>query len=138
VSLKGAWILGAFVLLVGTACDNDVALRAAPAAAVNSQASNTMQLSIKLRDGFRDDAVNIRVDGVEVYRKSAVSTDLTISFADKVEVPVQPARVSVEVSIARGATGRVEVSPGETPFIDVAIVDGVMTLRASKTETPML
>jgi hypothetical protein len=126
------------MLIVGTACDSDVARRAASAEMVESQARNTMQLSIKLRDGFSNDAVSIRVDGVEVYRKSVVSTDLTISFADKVEVPVQPARVSVEVSVAGGATGRVEVSPGETPFIDVAIVDGAMIFRTSKTETPML
>lgn len=126
------------MVLVGTACDNDVARRAAPAAVAESQARNTVQLSIKLRDGFRNDAVSIRVGGVEVYRKSAVSTDLTISFADKVDVAVQRARVSLEVSVVGGPTGRVEVNPGETPFVDVAIVDGVMSLRTSKSETPML
>lgn len=105
---------------------------------VKSEARNTMQISIKLRDGFSNSAVNIRVDGAEVYSKSAVSTDLTISFADKIEVPVQKARVSLEVSVVGGPTGSVAVSPGETPFVDVAIVDGVMSLRASKTETPML
>lgn len=125
------------MLLVVTACDGDVARRA-PEAVVDSKASNTMQLSVKLRDGFSNNAVSIRVDGAEVYKKSAVSTDLTISFADKVEVPVQKPRVRVEVSVVGGPTGGVDVSPGETPFIDVAIVDGVMSLRTSKTETPML
>jgi hypothetical protein len=126
------------MILAGTACDSDVARRAGSAAVVETAARNTMQLSVKLRDGFSNSAVSIRVDGAEVYKKSAVSTDLTISFADKVDVPVQGARVSLEVSVVGGPTGRVEVSPGETPFVDVAIVDGVMSLRMSKTETPML
>jgi hypothetical protein len=126
------------MLLVGTACDSDIARRAAPAPVVESNTRNTMQLSVKLRDGFRNDRVSIRVAGVEVYRKSAVSTDLTISFADQVEVPVQLARVSLEVSVVGGPTGSVEVSPGDTPFVDVTIVDGVMSLRTSKTETPMM
>ncbi len=72
------------MLLVGTACDNEGARRAAPAAVVESEARNTMRLSIKLRDGFSNSAVSIRVDGAEVYKKSALSTDLTISLAEEV------------------------------------------------------
>ena len=97
-----------------------------------------MQLVVKLRDGFRNDAVSIRVGGAEVYRKSAVSTDLTISFADRIEVPVREPRVSVEVSVAGGPAGSVEVAPAETPFVDVVVVDGAMSFRTSKAEMPML
>ena len=40
-----------------------------------------MRLSVKLRDGFSNDTVTIKVNEKEVYRKSGVGTDLTISFA---------------------------------------------------------
>ncbi len=130
------------MLLLGAACDDRGARRAGPFANaelnVNSQSRNSMQLSVKLRDGFRNSGVSIRVDDVEVYRKSAVSTDLTISFADKVDLQVQRARVSLAVAVDGGPSGSVEVSPGETPFVDVAIIEGVLSLRATKTETPIL
>jgi hypothetical protein len=58
-----------------------------------------MQLSVKLRDGFKNDTVTITVNGKEVYRESGVTTNLTISFADAVEIPVQEPIVRLGVAI---------------------------------------
>lgn len=97
-----------------------------------------MRLFVKLRDGFSNDTVTIRVNGKEVYRKSEVSTDLTISFADAVEVPVEESIVNLEVAVEGGQVETKEVRVQETPFVDVWIIEGKMELRESKEEVPML
>ena len=97
-----------------------------------------MRLFVKLRDGFSNDTVTIKVNGKEVYRKSEVSTDLTISFADAVEVPVEQSVVQLEVAVEGGQTRTKEVRVRETPFVDVWIIDGKMELRESKEEVPLL
>lgn len=95
-------------------------------------------LSIKLRDGFSHDTVTITVNGKEVYRKSGVKTDLTISFADAVEVSVAESVVNLEVAIADGQRVAKEIRVQETPFVEVWVSEGRMELRASKEEVPML
>ncbi len=95
-------------------------------------------LFIKLRDGFSHDAVTITLNGKEVYRKAGVSTDLTISYADAVEVPVADAVVQLEVAVEGGQTETKEIRVRETPFVDVWISSGKMELRAAAEEVPML
>lgn len=97
-----------------------------------------MQLHIKLRDGFSDDTVYIKVNGKEVYRKSGVRTDLSISFADAVEVSVDESVVKLEVAVEGGQREEKEIRVRETPFIDVWFIEGKMELRESKDEVPML
>lgn len=97
-----------------------------------------MRLHIKLRDGFSDDTVSIKVNGKEVYRKSGVSTDLSISFADGVEVPVEESVIKLEVAVEGGQSEEKEIRVRETPFVDVWFIEGQMELRASEDEVPML
>ena len=97
-----------------------------------------MNLRIKLRDGFRDQTVVIRWNGQEVYRKSGVTTDLTISYADAVSVATDAAPGMLEVAVDGGAAASARIDPGQTPFVDVWIADGKMSLQASATEPPML
>jgi hypothetical protein len=97
-----------------------------------------MQLSIKLRDGFNNDTVTIRVNGKEVYRKSGVKTDLTISFADAVEVPVEASPVELEVAVEDGPMKTKQIQVPATPFVNVWISEGEMELRASAEDVPML
>jgi hypothetical protein len=97
-----------------------------------------MRLSVKLRDGFSNDTVTIKVNGKEVYRKSGVSTDLTISFADAMEVTVEQSRIKLEVTVEGGPMATKEVRVHETPFVDVWVIEGKMELRESKEEVPMV
>jgi hypothetical protein len=97
-----------------------------------------MRLFVKLRDGFSNNTVTVEVNEKEVYHKSGVSTNLTISFADAVEVPVEESTVKLKVEVEGGPTQTKEVRVQETPFVDVWIVGGKMELRASKEEMPML
>jgi hypothetical protein len=97
-----------------------------------------MVLHIKLRDGFSNDTVSIKLNGKEVYRKSGVTTNLTISFADAVEIPVEESVVKLEVAVEGGQRKKKEIQVRETPFVDVWVIEGKMELRESKEEVPML
>lgn len=97
-----------------------------------------MKLHVKLRDGFNDDNVSIRVNGREVYHKSGVSTDLSVSFADSVEIPVETAVVTLKVAVEGGETEEKEIRVKQTPFVDVWLTGQKMELRESREEVPML
>jgi hypothetical protein len=125
-------------LLIGLACDSDVAGQSGVLAQAQDDTRTIMRLFVKLRDGFSNDTVSIKVNGKEVYRKSAVSTDLTISFADAVDVPVEESVIKLEVAVEGGQMEQKEIRVQETPFVDVWIIEGKMELRESKEEVPML
>jgi len=97
-----------------------------------------MRLFVKLRDGFSNDTVTIKVNGKEVYHKSGVSTDLTISFADAMEVTVEQSIIKLEVTVEGGPMATKEVRVQETPFVDVWVIEGKMELRESNEEVPMV
>jgi hypothetical protein len=97
-----------------------------------------MQLHVKLRDGFSNDTVSITVNGKEVYHKSGVSSDLTISFADAIKIPVKTSIVKLGVVVAGGQREQKEIQVRETPFVDVWFIDGRLELQESKDEMPML
>jgi len=97
-----------------------------------------MLLHIKLRDGFHNNTVVIKLNNKEVYHKSGISTDLSISFADAVDVFVEESIVKLEVAVQDAQRMEKDIRVGETSFVDVWIMDGKMELRESKDETPML
>lgn len=96
------------------------------------------QLTIKLRDGFRRDQVTIRANDKQIYRKADVNTDLTISFADSVNVELDQPQVRLDVEVAGKQSGSVDIRVGDTPFVDIAIVDGELQIRPSASDVPML
>ncbi|WP_293331842.1 hypothetical protein [Microcoleus sp. CAWBG58] len=130
-------LLIAFVtLLMGSACATNSGRLHASTGQQNRR--SIVPLTVKLRDGFSNDTVTIRVNGKEVYQKSGVTTDLTISFADRVEVPVEESTIQLEVAVQGGLRNTEEIRVQETAFVDVWIVEGKMDFRSSKQELPML
>jgi hypothetical protein len=97
-----------------------------------------MKLILKLRDGFDNDTVQIKANGREVYHKSGISTDLTISFADSVEIDVRKSIVDLEVTVEGGEKQKKEIDVKKTQFVEVWCIDGKMELRASHDEVPMM
>ena len=97
-----------------------------------------MQLSIKLRDGFNNDSVVVRADGKEIYRKSAVSTDLSISFADAIELTTDAISMTIQVELASGESASKSIKLQETPFVEVWNIDRHLEIRTSKAEVPMM
>ena len=97
-----------------------------------------MTLRVRLGDGFQDNTVTLRVNGQQVFHKSGVTTDLRISRADSVDLPVGTSIVRLEVAVDGGPCAAREIDPAETPFVDASVVEGRLELQALPRETPML
>jgi hypothetical protein len=96
-----------------------------------------MKLNIKLRDGFDHDNVSIKVDGRDVYKKSGVTSDPTISFADSADVETDNEEVKLEVTV-EGETKSKTINTRATPFIEVWRTQDNFELRESANEVPMM
>ena len=97
-----------------------------------------MQLSVKFREGFKNDTVVLRANGEVIYRRSNVSTDLSISFADQVTLPVAARNIRLALSINGKQPVIKELDVRKTPFVEIWIVDGNIEFRLSTQEVPML
>jgi hypothetical protein len=103
-----------------------------------SETSSIMQLSVKFREGFKNDTVVLRANGEVIYRRSNVSTDLSISFADQVTLPVAARNIRLALSINGKQPVIKELDVRKTPFVEIWIVDGNIEFRLSAQEVPML
>lgn len=92
-------------------------------------------LHIALHDGFQGHTVGITVNGREVYKKSSVTTDLTISRADGFDVQEASNKARIEVSVEPGGhKGSTEIDVTQYPFVAVSLErDGSISFKPSKT-----
>lgn len=107
-------------------------LAAGLSASVESKDMHT--LHIALQDGFSNDALTITVNELLVFDKSGVTTNLAISYADSLDVPVTEDAVVVEVAVpSKCHVAQRRVNVIETPYIAVRITgDAVLEIRPSK------
>ena len=96
-----------------------------------------MKLNIKLRDGFNDNDVSIKVDGRDVYEKSGVTSDATISFADSTDIETDDQEVKVEVTV-EDETRAKTINVKATPFLEIWRSSENIELRASANEVPIM
>jgi hypothetical protein len=77
--------------------------------------------------------VVITVDGREVYNRSSVTTNLTISRADAFDIEVAEDHVRIEVSVEPGGrNGSREVDVTQYPFVAVSLErDGSISFQLS-------
>lgn len=97
-----------------------------------------MTLRVRLGEGFQNNTVSVLVDGRQVYKRSGVSTDWTISRADSVDVKLDAPSVQLEVAVQDGPTTRRAVEPRQTPFVEVRYVNGELQVLPLPQEPPML
>lgn len=97
-----------------------------------------MKLNLKFREGFANSTVSVKLGEREVYRKAGVTTDLSISFADEVDIALDGAERSLIVAVAGGPSATLQFDPAKTPFVEVWIIEGRMEIRASAQATPMM
>ena len=134
---RQAWI--AFMLalgLSGPAC-SERARSGDPTPALDEE-KKIMTLRVRLGEGFQNNTVSVRVDGKQVYQRSGVSTDWTISRADAVDVQTAADSVQLEVSVDGGPPVAQAIAPARTPFVEVRSVNGELQLHALEQEPPML
>jgi len=129
-------VLASLLILGGQACDHRNLSAADLSTSENTRAK--MSLRVRLGEGFQGDTVTVLVDGKQVYGKSGVSTDLTISYADAVDIPTNAHSVQLEVSVQGGPRAVSSIQPAQTPFVQVHLRNGALQLRALSEELPML
>lgn len=95
-------------------------------------------LHVALNDGFSDDAVTLRINGHEVYSKAGLRTDLRISRAAAVDLPLDAGLAELTVE-ARGQTAAIAIDADRTPHVTIDLSpDGHPVLRPSVEAMPML
>jgi hypothetical protein len=103
------------------------------------EARRDVMLRVRLGEGFQNNTVSVRVDGKQVFQKSGVSTDWTISRADSLEVKTEAtATVQLEVSVEGGPSVAQQINPAQTPFVEVRLVNDALELHPMNEESPML
>ena len=133
---RSAWMAVMLVLgLSGQAC-GERSLSNAPASI--HEEKKVMTLRVRLGEGFQNNSVSVLVDGKQVYGRSGVSTDWTISRADSVDVKTEADSVRLEVSVDGGPPAVRAIEPARTPFVEVRFVNGELQLHALEQEPPMM
>ena len=96
-------------------------------------------LHVDLRDGFNHDDVILYLGNQEVARQSGVTTDLTISHAASLEVPVPPVPSTLRIEVPKQQVSFSEsVDPAETPFVAIFLRGRQITFHKLKEAMPML
>ncbi len=81
-------------------------------------------LTIDLQDVFKRDRVIVRLGGQQVWSSNDVTTDMSCSLADRVELEVRDRPTTVEVALpSRGLSGRIDVDVASTPFLGVQLTE---------------
>ncbi|MEW7848999.1 hypothetical protein AB2N08_09895 [Massilia aurea] len=106
--------------------------------ALTGKARQAMTLRVRLGEGFQNNTVSVLVDGAKIYQRADVSTDLTISRADSVDVELDGASVRLEVSVQDGPTEQRTIELAETPFVEVRLMNGQLQMLPLPQEPPML
>lgn len=134
---RQAWIAVMLVLgLAGQACGERS--QSGPAASTLGEERKVMTLRVRLGEGFQNNTVSVKVDGKQVYGRSGVSTDWTISRADAVDIQTAADSVRLEVAVDGGPPAVRAIEPARTPFVEVRFVNGELQFHALEQEPPMM
>ena len=92
------------------------------------------KLHVAFKDGFANDEVAVRVNGVEVFRRAGVTTKHQISYADSSETdaPVGETTVSVQV-VTKHQSVSIPLRLREATYIGISLDENghVMTPEVS-------
>lgn len=87
------------------------------------------ELSIHLRESFKDDVVLIRVNGIE-RRLEGVTTKLLLGYAEIVKVELAEGTNLVEIDLqSRGRKGSAQIDGSQDAHLEVWYSGGALALR---------
>lgn len=91
-------------------------------------------LSIDLQNGFANDKVHVKVNGVEVYRNNAVTTQRLLGIAGSTKMSIEDGTAEVEIEISsRGLSWGETVEIKGDLHLGVAVEGGGLSVFQSKT-----
>ena len=118
---------GALMLVAGAACTRQHD-SGRPAASSEILA----MLHVALQEGFDADSVLVRLNDKPIYENSDVTTDLRISRADVVEVPLGDGPLRLSVSLPdRDISGSVVVQGKSTVYVGVSVTGDLVEFTVS-------
>ncbi len=89
-------------------------------------------LHVAFQEGFRNDAVVVRVNGEEVFHKQSVKTRLQIGYADSLELTVEEGRVDIEVLLPfKNLSETILLQVSTAVYVGVSIHDSRIDYRIS-------
>lgn len=95
--------------------------------------TSSLVLAVALQEGFDGDAVRVRVNGDEVFREEALTTDTRIGLATSFEVPIEKESVVLEVKVpGRGLTSRTTVRADGPLHLGISLSGDSIQFRASE------
>ena len=88
-------------------------------------------LSIDLQDGFSDDTVVVRVEGIVASRESGVTTRTEIGLARTLRLVLDGASVQLEIELPeRQICESIKIDLAHPTFLGVSLTpDGKLTMR---------
>ena len=89
-------------------------------------------LHVALQEGFSDDTVLVRLNDKPIYENTGVTTDLRISRADAVEVPLGDGPLRLSVSLPdRDISGSVVVQGKSAIYVGVSVTGDLVEFTVS-------
>ena len=89
-------------------------------------------LHVALQEGFDNDNVMMRLNDEPIYDSAGVTTDLRISRADAVEVPLGEGRLRLSVSLPdRDLSGSLVIQGTNTIYIGVSVQSDTVEFTVS-------
>ena len=89
--------------------------------------------TIDLQDGFQEDTVVIRVNQHVVAQREQVTTDYSIGFAARVEVPISTDPAALEVSLpGKQLSEQIVLQRATDIHVGVSVLGGVIRYRLSE------
>ena len=89
-------------------------------------------LHVDLQEGFDDDSVLVRLNDKPIYENPGVTTDLRISRADAVEVPLGDGQSRISVSLPdRNVSGSIVIQGIGSVFVGVSLTGDTVEFTVS-------
>jgi hypothetical protein len=89
-------------------------------------------LHIAFQEGFTGEAVEVRINGNEAYRKEQMKTRFQLGYAGSFEVNVEEGSVRVEVLLpAQNLSETFEVQVSEPTYVGVSLEQNQIVHRVS-------
>ena len=80
-------------------------------------------LQMDFQEGFDDDTVLVRLNDKPIYENSGVTTDLRISRADAIEVPLEDGPMRLSISLPdRKMSGSIVVQGKSSIYVGVSVI----------------
>jgi hypothetical protein len=87
---------------------------------------------VALQEGFESVAVEVRINGEQVYRRERVLTDTRIGLADTFQIPMPGRPVMVQVAIPSiGAKDSLRVDLDGNVYLGVSYLEGAFRFKVS-------